>query len=550
MTASSTRPSRSSKAKITHVLKETFGYDTFRPGQLEAIQSLIKGRDTLAVLPTGAGKSVIYQIAAMLTNGVTLVVSPLIALQQDQVNSIAERQMGGAVALNSSLNDREREATLADIRTDAVRFVFLAPEQFANSDTVSAIAETDIALVVIDEAHCISEWGHDFRSDYLHLGAVIERLGHPTICALTATAAPPVRHEIVERLGMNDPAVIVSGFNRPNICLSVERVDSDQEKREAILNRIDELPSPGIVYTATRAHAEELATALQERAVNAVAYHAGLKAQERSSIQDLYMDDGHDVIVATIAFGMGIDKHNVRFVIHASVSESIDAYYQEIGRAGRDGEPAEAILLYDPRDLNLRRFQSGAGELPEGEVVSVLKALHHHRGPDDLASIREEVELGDSRMMRIISRLEDVGSVEIEPDGTIETLHRRRDISNDARAAVVTQRQHQQFARSRLEMMRRYADQTFCRRADLITYFGETFVPPCGNCDNCLAGHGVPEQEGVQPFALNSTVRHRQWGGGTVLRYEDDTVLVLFESVGYRTLLIGLATSEGLLTSA
>lgn len=553
MTATAARKGRSSRiseARIVQIATEVFGFDEFRPGQLESIQNLLKGHDTLTVLPTGAGKSAIYQIASLLTQGVTLVVSPLIALQQDQVDAIGERKVGRAVALNSSLNDRERAEMLREIQEGAVQFVFLAPEQLANADTVAALATVDIALVVIDEAHCISEWGHDFRPDYLRLGPAIERLGHPTICALTATAAPPIRTEIVERLQMTKPEVIVRGFDRPNIRLAVERVQGARVKREAILDRVQGLARPGIVYAATRRQTEELADDLSERGVKAVAYHAGLKGHEREAIQDAYMADEFDVIVATIAFGMGIDKPNVRFVIHASISESLDAYYQEIGRAGRDGDPAEAILFYDPKDLDLRRFQGGAGELPEEEVITVLASLHHHPGPVDPANVRDEVELNDSRMMRIVNRLEEVGSVEIEPDGTIETRHGRREIVNDADAAVAAHRQHAQFARSRLEMMRRYADQEYCRRADLINYFGEAFDAPCGNCDNCLAGHGVPEQDGNQPFAIDSRVRHRQWGDGTVLRYETDTIVILFESVGYRTLLVELAQSEGLLVAA
>lgn len=543
MTATAPRTRPVPKARITRIAKNTFGFDAFRPGQLDAIQRLLEGKDTLAVLPTGAGKSASYQIAAMLTDGVTLVVSPLIALQQDQVDSIGERNVGRAVALNSSLSDRERTAMLSEIASGDVRFVFLAPEQLANRDTLAAISDIDIALAVIDEALCISEWGHDFRPDYLHLG-------HPTICALTATAAPPVRAEIVERLGMDDPAIIVQGFDRPNIRLSVERVGGETAKRDAILARVAALSRPDIVYTATRRQTEELAVALRERGVNAVAYHAGLKNHERTAIQAAYMVGGHDVIVATIAFGMGIDKHDVRFVLHASISESLDAYYQEIGRAGCDGQPTEAILFYDPKDLDLRRFQSGAGAMPEVEVITVLASLHHHPGPVDPAVVREEVVLSDTLMMRIVNRLDDVGAVEIESDGTIETLHRWRDIPDDTEAAIDAHGQHQQFARSRLEMMRRYADQDSCCRADLINYFGEAYAPPCGNCDNCEAGHGVPEQDGDQPFAIYGRVHHRQWGGGTVLRYEDDTVVVLFESVGYRTLLVELARTDGLLTPA
>lgn len=223
--------------------------------------------------------------------------------------------------------------------------------------------------------------------------------------------------------------------------------------------------------------------------------------------------------------------------------------YQEIGRAGRDGKPAVAVLDYDPRDLDLRRFQTGAGELPKEEAAGVLKALLRHRGPSDPSRIREEVELTDSRVMRVVNRLEEVGAVEIEPDGMIEPRHQRRDIRLDAEAAVAAHARHQQFAHSRLEMMRRYADQEYCRRADLINYFGEAFTPPCGNCDNCLAGHGVPAREAGRPFAINTTVHHRRWGDGTFLRYEGDTIVVLFETVGYRTLLVDLANDEGLLTT-
>ncbi len=552
-TASHTATRRVSDRRIRAIGRDTFGFDEFRPGQFDAIRALLDGRDTLAVLPTGAGKSAIYQIATVLSprDRITIVVSPLIALQQDQVDGIEELDEGVGVALNSSLGDREHAAMLERIAGDEVRFVFLAPEQLASERTMSVLRERPIGLFVIDEAHCISEWGHDFRPDYMRLGSVIEALGHPTVCALTATAAPPVREEIVGRLGMHDPAVIVSGFDRPNISLTVEHVSNHDRKIEALLDHVAEAEGDGIVYAATRADTEAIAQALVERGRNAVAYHAGLSGERRERIQDAYMAGDHDVIVATIAFGMGIDKPDVRFVVHASISESLDSYYQEIGRAGRDSEPAQATLFYDPKDLDLRRFQSGAGDLPIGEVAAVLAVLAGQEAPGDPAAARAAAELSDTRMMRVINRLEEVGAVETLPDGRVRALRPAEESGELAGRAVEAHEQHRRFSRSRLDMMRSYADHATCRRAHLLGYFGEAYDAPCGNCDNCLAGHGVPavpEREG--PFPPGSEVEHREWGAGTVLRYEGDRVVILFGSVGYRTLLLDHVLNEGLLSAA
>ncbi|HEV2529899.1 MAG TPA: ATP-dependent DNA helicase RecQ [Thermomicrobiales bacterium] len=553
MTATQAPSRRVSDRRIRAIGRDAFGYDTFRPGQFEAIRALLDGRDTLAVLPTGAGKSAIYQIATVLSprDSITLVVSPLIALQQDQVNGIEELDEGIGVALNSTLGDRDHAAMLERIAREEVRFVFLAPEQLTSERTMEVLRECHIGLFVIDEAHCISEWGHDFRPDYMRLGTVIEALGHPTICALTATAAPPVREEIVNRLEMEDPAIIVSGFDRPNIRLMVEHVPDHDRKIEALLDHVAAAEGNGIVYAATRADTESIAEALVERGRDAVAYHAGLSGERRERIQDAYMAGEHDVIVATIAFGMGIDKPDVRFVVHASISESLDSYYQEIGRAGRDGEPAEAMLFYDPKDLDLRRFQSGAGELPIGEVAAVLAVLAGQDEPGDPAAARAAAELSDTKMMRVINRLEEVGAVETLADGRVRALRPVEESGDLATRAVESHEQHRRFSRSRLDMMRSYADHATCRRAHLLGYFGEAFEPPCGNCDNCLAGKGVPEvAEHEGPFPAGSEVAHREWGPGTVLRYEGDRVVILFTSVGYRTLLLDHVLKEGLLTAA
>src|SRR5215217_4857057 len=251
------------------------GFDALRPGQREAIESTLAGRDTLAVMSTGSGKSAIYQIAGLLIPGSTVIVSPLIALQRDQVEALRERATGGAAQLNSSIGQAEREQALAELAEDALEFLFLAPEQLGNPDVLAELAVARPSLLVVDEAHCISEWGHDFRPEYLRLGAAAEALGRPPILALTATAAPPVRGEIVERLGLRDPEILVRGFDRPNIRLAVEPFHGEQgaeRKQRALEDAIEAAPKPGIVYVATRRHAEELAESLRDRGVSAAAY--------------------------------------------------------------------------------------------------------------------------------------------------------------------------------------------------------------------------------------------------------------------------------------
>src|SRR3954463_350459 len=299
--------------RIDRTARDVLGFLALRAGPPEAPDSVLAGRRPTAVLSTGSGKSAIYQIAGLLTKGATVVVSPLIALQRDQVDALRERALGAA-QLNSSGPAGEREEALAELEEDALEFLFLAPEQLANAEVLDELATAKPSLVVVDEAHAISEWGHDFRPDYLRLGAAIETLGRPPVLALTATAAPPVRGEIVERLGLRDAEVIVRGFDRPNLDLAVERFHDARRKDEALLERVVEAAKPGIVYAATRKRTEELAAALADRGVDACAYHAGLKAAEREAAQERFMDGDLEAIVATTAFGMGVDKADVRFV--------------------------------------------------------------------------------------------------------------------------------------------------------------------------------------------------------------------------------------------
>ncbi len=544
------RKKRVNKQQLERLARDRFGYESLRPGQEMAIAAVLKGRDTLAVMPTGSGKSAIYQIAAHLIPGATVVVSPLIALQRDQVEKISEPNVGEAAVVNSTVQTGDRVAAFEKLERGELEFLFLAPEQFNNSDTLERLQAAKPSLFVIDEAHCISEWGHDFRPDYLRLGAIIEALGHPTILALTATASPPVREEIVDRLGMREPCVVVQGFDRPNIWLGVQRFEDEAEKTQALLDCVEKTKKPGIVYAATRKNAEEIAAALQERGVKAIFYHAGMKAKERELAQSAFMNDEVAVIVATSAFGMGIDKPNVRFVLHSNISDCVDSYYQEIGRAGRDGEPALALLFYNPENLNIWRFLSNTGKIESEQVEQVVQAIQQQDEPVAPKDLQEVTGLSKSKLAAAIAHLQDVGAVESLPTGEVVPVQESPEPSEAAAAALEARDRLQKIERSRLEMIRGYAELRDCRRKYLLNYFGEGFDAPCQCCDNCKAGVVVEDDGSNQPFPLNSRVIHRSWGGGLVMRYEADKMVVLFDEVGYKTLAVEIAIAQNLLVLA
>jgi ATP-dependent DNA helicase RecQ len=534
---------------IERTAREALGIEQLRPGQCDAIASVLEGRDTLVVMPTGAGKSAIYQIAGALLQGLTIVVSPLIALQQDQVAALDEGNAGEAALLNSTLKRAEQAETLKDLAEDRIQFLLLAPEQLANEETLIHLQAVDPALIVIDEAHCISAWGHDFRPEYLRLGAVIEQLGHPRVLALTATASPPVREEIVERLEMREPNIMVQGFDRPNIHLGVEGFSDADEKRAALIERVIAAPKPGIVYAATRKHTEEVAAALSAEQIKAVAYHAGMSADVREMAQDAFMAGDVDVIVATTAFGMGVDKPDVRFVYHLDISASLDAYYQEIGRAGRDGEPAEAILFNYPDDLNLQRFLAGSGHVDAEQIAQVAAEVQQADEPLTVEEISDKVDLSHLKITAAIHSLEDEGAVSMLPTGEI-TATASIPVVEAAEGAAEAQENRRAFERSRIEMMRGYADMRDCRREYLLSYFGESLPAPCQNCDNCDAGLVTVEVGRDLPFPLQSLVEHKEWGPGRVLRYSGETMVVLFDTVGYRTLALDLVLGKELLKQA
>ncbi|WP_448626364.1 RecQ family ATP-dependent DNA helicase [Geodermatophilus sp. URMC 64] len=544
--------------RIREITRDVLGFDEFRPGQERAMQSVAAGRDTLAVLPSGAGKSAIYQVAGPLLDGPVVVVSPLIALQRDQVDRLEELgpDVGVARQLNSSLPAGEQREVLEGLQDGTVRYVLLAPEQLTKPEVVDAIRDAGPALFVVDEAHCVSAWGHDFRPDYLRLGGVIEQLGHPTVLALTATAAPPVRAEIVERLEMRDAEIVVAGFDRPEIRLEVDQHADARGKQDAVLDRVLQLIGdgqlPGILYSATRKGTEELADALSERGLRARAYHAGLRNAEREETQQAFMDDELDVVVATTAFGMGIDKPDVRFVVHAEPADSVDSYYQEIGRAGRDGQPALAVLVYRQEDLGLRRFfAAGVPAEEELQQVAGLVAAADAAGIDDgvdVKDLREETGRGATPLARDLNLLEQVSAVVLDDDGAAHPAEGAPKPADAAAAARELAEHHERVDQSRVEMMRGYAETTDCRRQFLLGYFGEQLEEPCGNCDNCSAGLSQQQPEDDEtPFPVETPVEHAEWGPGVVMRVEDDRLVVLFDEVGYKTLALAAVTEHGLL---
>lgn len=547
-------PRKKTPHHVHRVAREKLGYEDLRPGQEEAIRSVLDGHDTLAVMPTGSGKSAIYQLSGVIRPGATVVVSPLIALQQDQLDSIGEQDVAEAAVVNSMQRNRDVREAFTNFEEGDLEFLFLAPEQFSREETLQQVRAARPSLFVVDEAHCVSKWGHSFRPDYLKLGAVIEELGHPTVLALTATASPYVRDEIVEKLNMRSPRVIVHGFDRPNIRLSVLPCTDEDSKKKALFIKLSRAERPGIVYVATRKHAEQLGEELADRGEEVAVYHGGMNAADRAAAQDAFMNDEASVIVATNAFGMGIDKPDVRFVFHYDVADSLDSYYQEIGRAGRGGLPAEAILFYRRADLHLHRFFASGGQVENQVVERVLHAIRESPEPHKPRELSAALDLASGKVAAAIHGLDAVGAVEIQATGEVAPASQAADIEEAARQAVRAQADFRRLEMSRIEMMQAYAEIDFCRRQYLLNYFGEPYHGPCHNCDNdrndLATVTAAPDQfpdDPLKPFPLKSWVVHSQWGRGLVARYERNKIVILFDEAGYKTFLLQMVVDNGLL---
>ena len=516
--------------KLQQVAADAFGWHELRPDQLAAMEYAMQGRDVLAVLPTGAGKSAIYQVPALLIPGPTLVVSPLLALQQDQLDGIDTANAPEAVAVNSLQRRGERRQSWQAIRDGEAEYVFLAPEQLAKEDVVEQLRELGVGLFVVDEAHCVSAWGHDFRPEYRRVGEAIDRLGHPPVIALTATAAPPVRSDIVERLRLRDHGEVIAGFDRPNLRLTVQHHSDERRKRDAVVLQVRTmLAEPGarlgLVYVASRKDAEFFAGELRAAGVRSDHYHAGMKRADRERLQEEFMADRLDVVVATSAFGMGIDKPDVRFVVHASAPDSLDSYYQHVGRGGRDGEPAEVTLFYRPEDLHLQRFLT-ARSAPEEALAEVAAALAE-AGPMGVGDLADRVTTSAAQRTRALNLLEQAGGISTDGQGRWQYLDPDLDPEDAVGAAVNVAETHQRLTRSRIEMMRGYAETSGCRRQFLLGYFGEQLPHPCGNCDTCEAGTAQDASAEEHPYSINDAVQHNEWGRGIVMSLEQDRLTVL-----------------------
>ncbi len=488
-------------------LQTQFGFDSFRVGQEEAIRSLLNNRHTLAIMPTGAGKSLIYQFAALQLDGITLVISPLIALMKDQVDALNRRGIP-ATFINSTIPASEQKQRLTLLSQGKYRLIYVAPERLRSVTFLHSLQNLTLSLLAIDEAHCISEWGHDFRPDYLHIAEARRKLGNPLTVALTATATSKVQSDIVRLLALPDSTHrIVTGFNRPNLTLEV-KYTADTESKFRALNDLLTFgsglrPEPNngatLIYTGTRRDAEEVAEFVRVICnLKAEHYHAGLPAEDRTRIQERFINGATPIIGATNAFGMGIDRADVRQVIHYSLPGSLEAYYQEAGRAGRDGLPARVVLLYDPQDRALQEFFIANSVVSPEELKDLYRALGNV--DDEISMTADEfsrrTDLHQVKVNVGLAELERVGALEHLGDDGYRTLLRKGKWDSVAvEKAALRSKEHTKHRTDQLNRMVNYAETNACRRKIILKHFGDNGsadAPVC--CDNCETRKSMPAE--------------------------------------------------------
>jgi len=478
-----------------------FGLDQFRPGQREAVAAALAGRDSLVVMPTGGGKSLCYQLPGIASNALTVVVSPLIALMADQYRQLL---LGGhpAAMIASGMDAGAAARALADVRGGRARIVLCSPERFASSAFLAALAQRRVGLFAVDEAHCVSEWGHDFRPDYLRLRGVIDRLGSPTVMACTATATEQVAEEISARLGLRDPHVLRAGFDRPNLSFDVIALEGTGSKaRKHMLLSLalsDPDKRPAIVYCGTRRDVEEVSERLRSEGLLAVGYHAGMPADERASAQHRFMEGDAEIVVATNAFGMGVDKADVRAVVHWAIPKSVEAYYQEVGRGGRDGRPARAILLASRADLGrLINFIKGDA-VEAGDVLAYVRGLKDSWGGE--TAVIDAPRADRDRICLGIAERAGLCTLEPAPGGRLQVTFAVSPLAGEVASICRVALDRAWRAYRAVESFSSASGK--CRRRTLLDHFGDRRqAAPVGRCcDVCDPDTiGLPDPSSLTP---------------------------------------------------
>ncbi len=473
---------------LVEKLQEIFGHASFRPGQREVIDALLRGRHALAVLPTGGGKSLLYELPSQIVENATVVVSPLISLMKDQEARLHSKGITNAMYVNSSLDPEETGKRLADFRAGRCKLLYVAPERFTLPWFTQMMSDVRVHLVAVDEAHCVSEWGHDFRPDYLRLRDAIACVRPVTVLAVTATATPRVRGEIIEKLGLSNPLVHVATFDRPNLFFSVARVS---DRAGGLAAALRDTPGTAIVYVNRRADAEEVAAALRNVGISAAHYHAAMPSGARSAVQEEWQIGKTRVIVATIAFGMGIDKPDVRAVFHYQYPASLEEYYQQVGRAGRDDRPAKCIAFYDPDDKGFHRWVMDQ-EFPDREgIAQVFGLVQKGMTEPEILSFGG----GAASMVHqaALTLLEQLHCIRRTSPGKYEVVPEAPPI---ARVDLSEPERRRRQAEERLRAIENYLDGRACRRRTILEYFGEHLPPSwnCAGCDRCQSSGTIETQ--------------------------------------------------------